>query len=164
MYASRFSATDDLIVHLTPLVSAITDSRLKAYYAGFISVNAVTVYELAIKDIFKDFAEKKHAVFGCFAQNHFVRINGRIKLQELKDHINLFGKKYEDRFKKQLKSKEDQALSKRKISLINCYNNLITCRHQYVHGGAPTLTFSEVLDFYNNGKEIIDVLANTMKR
>ncbi|MDP2338549.1 MAG: RhuM family protein [Bacteroidota bacterium] len=44
------------------------------------------------------------------------------------------------------------------------YSNLIICRHKYVHGGSPTLTFQEVLDSYQIGKDVIHALYEAMQR
>ena len=79
-YTDKFIATDNLIIHLSSVVSTITDATVLASYAGFLSVSAVTDYELAIKDIFNEFASKKNKVFGSFVQSHFKRINGKIKI------------------------------------------------------------------------------------
>jgi hypothetical protein len=51
-YIDRFQSTDDLINHLNTFVPTLTDEQIKSKYAGFLSANAVTAYELAIKDIF----------------------------------------------------------------------------------------------------------------
>src|SRR5271169_3190355 len=107
-YKDRFIATDNLVIHLSSAINNITDASILASYAGFLSVSAVTVYELAIKDIFSEFAIKKNKVFGSFVEDHFDRINGRIKLDNLKrEHINRFGDKYKNKFKKKLQERDD---------------------------------------------------------
>ena len=58
-YTDRFIATDNLISHLNTIVGTITDPAIQANYAGFLSVSSVTVYELAIKDIFNEFASNQ---------------------------------------------------------------------------------------------------------
>lgn len=164
-YSSRFIATDGLIVHLRSIVGSITDSALKSNYAGFLSVSAVTVYELAIKDIFIEFAIKKHLVFGDFVGHHFSKINGRIKLEDLKDqHIKSFGSKYLKKFNSLLEKKERLTFASSRISMKAYYQNLILCRHKYVHEGSPTLSFEEVMNYYEIGKGVIDSLNDAMKR
>lgn len=164
-YTDRFIATDNLITHLRPLVGAITDTSIKANYAGFLSVSAVTVYELAIKDVFNNFAAKKNKVFGMFVEKYFFRINGKIKIEHLKDsHIKLFGEKYFNNFDTSLENKERAVLATSIISIKYSYNNLITCRHDYVHKGSPILTINEVMDSYNYGKKVIHCLNEAMKR
>ena len=91
-YNDRFRSTDKLVTHLSTIINGIIDSEIQASYAGFLSVSATTVYELAIKDIFNEFALKKNKVFGSFVENHFNRINGRIKIGDLKIKIsNILG-------------------------------------------------------------------------
>lgn len=59
IYSDRFVATDNLITHLSAIIATITDPQIQASYAGFLSVSAITVYELAIKDIFSGFGKRK---------------------------------------------------------------------------------------------------------
>lgn len=164
-YQDRFSTTDNLIAHLSPIVTGITDSAIISNYAGFLSVSAVTVFELAIRDIFTEFAAKKNIVFGNFVEKHFANINGRIKLDDLKgNHIKLFGTRYLDKFEKKLVRREVIVFTSTRKNVRSDYSNLIMCRHKYVHGGNPTLTFQEVLDNYQTGKEVIHSLYEAMQR
>ncbi|MCW0482767.1 HEPN domain-containing protein [Gaoshiqia sediminis] len=164
-YQNRFIATDNLIIHLNPLISGITDSALKSNYAGFLSVSAVTVFELAIKDIFIEFAQKKNPVFGGFIEKHFANINGRIRIDELKSqHIKPFGAKYLEKFEKKLRKREKIVFTASRKNVRSDYSNLIICRHKYVHVGSPSLTFEEVLDNYQVGKEVIHSLYEAMQR
>jgi hypothetical protein len=164
-YTDRFIATDKLIAHLKTVIGTITDTAIKANYAGFLSVSGVTVYELAIKDIFNEFASKKHKVFGTVIEKHFEKLNGKIKIEHLKgEHVKLFGDKYLERFSLMLKRKENSIMSTSRISISANYGNLILCRHKYVHAGYPTLTIDEVIDCYKNGQEVIHCLYEVMKR
>lgn len=164
-YLGRFTSTDNIIAHLNPFVNTISDTAIKASYAGFLSVSAVTVYELAIKDIFIEFAQKKNNVFGAFVEKHFSNLNGRIKLQDLKgQHIQLFGNKYLTKFEKKLQAREQVIFTTLRKNVRTDYTNLIICRHKFVHGGSPTLTFQEVLDSYNIGKDVIHSLYEAMQR
>lgn len=164
-YSDRFIATDNLITHLSSIITTITDPQIQASYAGFLSVSAITVYELAIKDIFSEFGKKKNTVFGEFVENYFSKINGRIRIDDLKgDHIKRFGEKYFARFKKMVQKTETSYMQLNHVSITTSYSNLVTCRHDFVHKGAPTLTINEVMDSYKYGKEVIHCLFNTMKR
>jgi hypothetical protein len=164
-YINRFQATDDLLTHLTTVIPTINDQAIIANYAGFLSVSAVTVYELAVKDIFIEFSTKKHNSFGVFTGNHFSRINGRIKIDDLKkEHVKAFGDKYLNKFKTLLDNKEQNILNSGGESIKASYGNLIVCRHEYVHKGVPTLTFSEIQRFFQLGKNVIDCLDKAMKR
>jgi len=164
-YTDRFRATDSLITHLKTVIVTITDEEIKANYAGFLSVSAITVYELAIKDIFSEFALKKNKVFGTVIERYFKRLQGRIGLDDLKgNHIKLFGDKYLRKFNNKLTIKENRIFATSRISISAEYGNLINCRHKYVHTGSPTLTINEVMEDFQSGKEIIHCLNEAMKR
>ena len=164
-YADKFTATDALIAHLNTVMPSITDPAIKANYAGFLSVSAVTVFELAIKEIIIDFATKKNLTFGYYIDGKYQRINGRIKLGDLRDeHISPFGLKYLLKFKKLSEEKEKSFFKSSRVSIKSSYANLITCRHQYVHEGNPTLTFEEVSKSYQSGKLIIECLFDSLRR
>jgi len=163
-YVDRFKATDDLINHLQPIVSEMTDEELKSKYAGFLSASAVTVYELAIKDIFISFAEKKNSVFGIFVTENFNQISGRIYIKDIKDYVKSFGVKYLNKFNKRLEEKNKSLLGIYHNDISAIYGNLITCRHRFIHANNTTMTFNEVVEGYKLGKEIINILNETMKR
>lgn len=61
-YVDHFQHADNVVEHLNGIVPTIADPLLQAKYLGFVSVVAVTVYELAIKTIFIEFAQHKHKV------------------------------------------------------------------------------------------------------
>lgn len=63
-YQDHFKLADDIISHVDTVIHEIADPFISSRYIGFISVSAVTVYELAIKEIFCDFATQEHEVLG----------------------------------------------------------------------------------------------------
>ncbi|MDE0040679.1 MAG: hypothetical protein OXT74_01475, partial [Candidatus Poribacteria bacterium] len=83
-YSDNFLHADEVVYHLNGVVPNISDSTLRGKYVGFIAVASVTVYELAIRDIFIEFSRKKHRVFGHYIEEEFRRINGRIMLNDIK--------------------------------------------------------------------------------
>ena len=163
-YSDFYNSTDELIKHLQPLISSF-DESIKTKYAGFLAVTAVTVYELAIKDVFIAFASKKNYVFGNYVEHNFQRINGRIKIADLNSYTKQFGEKYLDKFKLII-DKEDKKIvdQKKGYDLKNSYNNLLQCRHDFVHKNHTQLTFDDVVKYYFIGKIVIDCLYKTMKR
>lgn len=166
-YQDHFKHADDLVAHLNGVVPTIADPLLQAKYIGFVSVAAVTVYELAVKQIFIDFAAKKHKVLGHFTESFFERINGRIKLPVVKDeYIDRFGERYTNRFKKNIEVFSKNYLAKHKRDIRSSYANLITWRNDFAHEGKlnATATYGEVIQAYEDGKEVIRCLAETMVR
>ena len=166
-YGVHFVTADNVITNLATVVAATADPILVGQYTGFAAVSAVTVYELAIKEIFIEFSAKKHKVFGYFTERHFERINGRITLHNLKkEHVPKFGERYQKRFEAALDKDELIELRASSISIKANYGNLIAWRHEFAHQGQiPTnATFAEVQRAYEYGKRVIDCLARCMSR
>jgi hypothetical protein len=166
-YADHFKLADDLISHLTPAVAGIRDPFLASRYAGFVAITAVTVYELAVKEVLCTFGDSKHAVLGNFTRSYFDRINGRIKYKILhEEYVASFGDKYVRRFKRNVEKRQKELLVARRKSMLNSYDNIITWRHQFAHEGQiPTsATYAEAVDSYEIGKELIECLASSMRR
>jgi hypothetical protein len=163
----HFKLADDLIVHLNTVVGSIADPFITSRYIGFVAVAAVTVYELAIKEILCSFGEAKHVVLGNFTRAYFDQINGRIKYSVLHErYVSAFGDKYVRRFKNAVDKREKEILRLKRKSVLNSYHNIITWRHQFAHEGQlPTsATYREAVDAYETGKAIIDCLAASMRR
>lgn len=167
MYTDRFILADDYIAHLDEMMAGIADPFIQSRYLGFVAISAVTVYELAIKDIFYKFAENKHTVLGNVTRSKFEQINGRIKVASLtSEHIRPFGEKYEKRFKRKLEEREKESLRAGNGSIKAAYGNIISWRHVFVHSGeAPrTTTYPEVKKAYQTGTGVLHTLHETMRR
>lgn len=165
-YDERFKHADDVIEHLDTVVPTVTDPLLAAKYVGFVAVVGVTVYELAIKDIFVSFGDKKNKVFGTFAASHFKRINGQIKLGDLSDrHVASFGDKYLNRFKRRLTERADSYLRENRRDIKSSYNNIVLWRHAYAHQGRinANATYTDAVQAYKDGKEVVHCLASCMR-
>ncbi len=92
VYSDHFKLADDLITHLDTVVAGLPNSFIISRYTGFVSVAAVTVYELAIKEVLCTFGDTKHAVLGNFTRAYFDQINGRIKYNILHErYVSSFG-------------------------------------------------------------------------
>jgi len=166
-YTTRFRLADDFIAHVDTIITAIHDPFIISRQIGFVVLSAVTVYELAIKDILFDFADKKHRVLSTFTRAYFEQLNGRIKLATIRDdYLPRFGDKYVARFRKHLAHAEKDTLQSKHLSIMNCYANVIQWRHDFVHQGiTPTnATYNEAKISFEIGKEAIHCLAKSMTR
>jgi len=120
-----------------------------------------------LKEIFISFAAKKHKVLGTFTEAYFDRINGRVRINEIKKQYTLrFGVKYEKRFNEKIDDKAQSLLKTTKRDIRVSYENLITWRNDFAHEGKlnATATYAEVIQAYEDGKEIIHSLAEAMRR
>ncbi|GAK32732.1 hypothetical protein JCM17846_26110 [Iodidimonas nitroreducens] len=166
-YNNRFLIVEDYLKHIDPMMSSIKDEFIQTRYIGFITISAVTAYELAIKDIFYAFADKKHSVLADVTRARFSRLNGKIKIDDLKkEHVKMFGDKYLNRFKKKIDEMENKHLRSYRKSPKSAYNNVITWRNQFAHEGSlpNTTNYNEIKEQYNIGKEVIHCLCQSMVR
>lgn len=166
-YVDHFRHADGVIAHLDTVVPALADPLLRTKYAGFVTVAAVTVYELAIKDIFCEFGRKKHKVLGAFSESYFKRINGRVTLDDIrKDYCQRYGDGYVAKFKKKLEAVTAAHLAAHRRDIKAAYSNLIVWRNAFAHEGKvpPMVTYAEVVQAYQDGKEVIHSLAASMVR
>jgi len=165
-YQTHYKITDDIILHLDPVIKQINDNFISSRYIGLIATAAITSYELAIKNIFIRFSTEKHKVLGVFTEAYFSRLNGRIKLKHIKENINKFGQRYTKRFSKKIDIVEKEYLINNGESIISCYNNIIEWRNKFVHEGIipPTVTYNETVKSYQVGKELIKCIDETMRR
>jgi hypothetical protein len=83
-----------------------------------------------------------------------------------KEHVNMFGVKYLDRFKQNLEKSEQEYVRAHNKSPKSAYSNVIVWRHQFVHEGTlpNTTNYAEIKDQYTTGKEVIHCLFRTMVR
>jgi hypothetical protein len=166
-YSDHFKLTDDLILHLDPVLAALSDPFIESRYTGFLAVSGVTVLELALKTIFCDFADAKHPVLGNFCSQYFERINGRIGLKPIKDdYLAKFGSKYQTRFENRIEKLEKQSLRAAGASIRSSYGNLITWRNSFAHEGIVPVnaSYNEVKRAYDCGKQVMHCLAGCMRR
>lgn len=166
-FEDRFILADDYLAHVDVVITGLPNDFLRSRYLGFLAISAVTAYELAIKDIVYRFSDQKHRALGELARSKFGRLNGQIKLNDLrKRHIICFGQKYCDRFDRELSSAEDASLAAQTGSVRSSYGNLITWRHNFVHEGSwpNTATYGDLTAAYEHGKELIRCIDRAMVR
>lgn len=166
-YTTQFAHADAVMAHLAGLLPTLADPLLEQKYVGFASVAAATVFELAVKDIFIEFARKKHKVFEEFVKGSFGRINGRIQADTIKgEYVPRFGAKYALRYCKRLKKTRNEYLILNRRDFLNAYQNILAWRNNFVHAGQlpTTATFTEVFQAYEDGKNLLHCLSASMNR
>jgi hypothetical protein len=162
-----FSHADDIVAHLTQLVTPTSDPLFTVKYTGFVAVAGVCVYEMAIKDIFIDFGTRKHPILGAVTRDLFDRINGRVGYQIIKkEYVPRFGEKYEQKFGKAIEVRSAAFLRSHGRDMVNSYNNLIIWRNEFAHAAQvpATATFTEAVKAYEDGKEVIRCLNIALDR
>ena len=85
-FEHRFESAEEFLNHTDTMMGKIDDPYIQQKYIGFITVSAVTVYELAIKDIIFRFSDQKHKVLGSISRSIFSK-------NEWKNKTGRFAKK-----------------------------------------------------------------------
>lgn len=166
-YLDHFKHADDVITELNNYVPLLTDPLVKIKYVGFVAIVSITVYELAVKDIFIQFSKIKNKTFGTFVEKYFDRINGKIKINIIQDdYIKKFGDKYVNKFKNILKKESINYLKLNRRDFQSSYSNLITWRNDFAHEGKinQNATYDEAVQAYEDGKQVLHCLAKCMVR
>lgn len=161
-YSDKFKDVDAVITGLTPIIPQMS-ADLQSKIVGFLAVNAVTAFELAVKEILIDYANSRHTDYGHFVSEYLSRLNGRISIKDLKEELKKYGSQYAATFETKLVTKEQNVRKTGNVDMRSCYQNLLICRHTFVHSSGITLTISECIDNYKIGKNVIDALFDTMK-
>lgn len=153
-YDSKFQDIDSVLDYLDGIEFKFHDPFEKKL-AGLVCVMAVTAYELAIKEIFIEFARKEYKPCSLFIDSYFNRINGRIKIENIKgQYISYFGGDYKETFGNRLKKIPENTQ--------RSYDGLIEWRHDFAHTGNITAGYDKVTGAYEEGKEVIHCLASCM--
>lgn len=166
-YQSNFVHADEIIVHLGGLRGPSMDPLLESKYVGFVAVGCVTVFEMAIKEILVSFGDKKHQVLGSYIRNRCEKMNGRIQIDTLvQDYIFPFGIKYKNRFIQKVNERTECILQAKRRDIRVSYRNIILWRHAFAHSGdtGGNATWAEVVQAYEDGKEIISCLHQSLVR
>lgn len=162
-----FTQSDFVLTHLDGYVGSITDPYIQSRYTGFVAVTAVTAFETNIRSKIFDFCQKKHSVFGAFAQSHFAKTNAKVKTQQLQDeYLAKFGPRYLSRFKKKMNILEENHLRTEGTSLKGSFNNLVQWRHDFVHDGVlPAFaTYADARKAYDSGKLVVATFFDCLVR
>lgn len=161
-YSKHFALVDDVSGHFDSAIRGL-DSFTVTRYAGLYAVSSAAVLELALKEIVTEFAASRDVVFGNYMAASYSQINGRIKVQSIRDnHIKPFGAKYLEKFNRFVAWCESQALKQRRGSLLSKYSNLLICRHKFAHEGLTTCTYNEVKEGFEAGKVIMKCLDRSL--
>jgi hypothetical protein len=166
-YQDHFKIADEFIAHLDTALAPVADPFIRSRYVGLLAVSAVTVFELAVKEIFCTFGAKKHKVLGNFVNKYFERLNGQIGRDRIeKKYLAYFGDKYAKRFVALVEKAELAYLKSDQVSIKASYSNLLTWRNGFAHEGIipAHATYEEVKKAYVFGRRLIDCLAESMKR
>ena len=94
-------------------------------------------------------------------------MNGRIQIDAIKqDYIGPFGAKYQKKLDRKIVERVKFVMRSRRRDILVSYKNLILWRNDFAHSGATggNATWAEVVQAYEDGKEIVDCLYHALLR
>lgn len=160
MYTDFFTKSDTVISHLKSVAQS-QQLQFQPDYSGFICIIAVATYEMAIKNIFFEFCNKQHVIFGEFFNSKFSKLNGNISIDRIKSNFLVhFGQRYTSDFDEILDYENKIIIKQYGSDIINSYKNIITLRHSFAHSASFTYNTSlnDVYNYYIYGKYVIQCL------
>lgn len=163
-YTSHFHLIDDVSAHLDGVVATV-DAFTKSRYVGFYAISATAVIELSVKTIITDFAVANNSILGCYISEKYRKLNAKVSLGDLEQHLAPFGDSYRSRFKELLGRVEDIGLRRYRSSVKSTYGNLLSCRHQFSHEGKVpnNSTYEEVKKGFAASKAVLYCLSESLK-
>lgn len=144
---------------LKPVHDSTSDLWLKSRLAGLVTVEAVSSFELAIKQLLIEFCKSRDNVFGSFAERRFQKLNGRIKISDIKgEYLTPLGGSYAAKFEMKLTEASASARAANRDDPALRYQALLQNRHSFVHTGSLTITFDESVEYFRDACIIPEAL------
>ncbi len=160
----RFKNVDDVIAALNEILSETDISDFtKSRFAGLVAVEAVCAFELIIRNIIFEFCRNDSELFGGFVQSRFKRLKGRIGISDLKTNfLSHFGVEYVSKFDGILEELRNSAFAIGEPDPTLRYDNILQNRHTFTHEGSISLTYEEVIVYYQDACKVIIALERTL--
>lgn len=129
--------------------------QFRADLAGLLVVAMAASYEACVKETLMNFAARHHSKFAIFAQNHFSKLNSRVKISDLYNYARTFDSQINDRFGKLLKTRKNKIQSRIGRDFTAAYAQILSWRHAFAHAGIRNTTVQEALATHRLAKGVI---------
>lgn len=161
-YLEKVEELASNVVRNAPQPNPAIDSY-RADLAGFLSVAYAAAFEECVKEIVKTFAKRQHILLHRVIEKKFDRINGKIKIEVIRDdYLQQFGEEYSAKFKKIISRIDEEELRKVGASPVSSYANIISWRHAFAHALERQTTIDEVQKAYPLAKRIVHALDEAL--
>lgn len=162
----HFSKIDDLVREIEELVpsNSYRCIEFRADLAGLLVVAMAATYETCVKEILYEHANRQHIAFGEFALRNYDKLNSRIQVKDLKKYCETFDPNICLRFKMRLASKKQKLLSRAGKNIETAYEQILSWRHDFAHGGIRQTTIEEATATHRIGKRILYVFDDAFNK
>lgn len=163
MTKTAAESVDSLIPHLDTVVANALPEVVQ-FYVGFFAVTAVAAIEDSLKSTLVSCAERVDPRFGAYVDNANKRLNAQVKIEQIANHLAIFGEEPRKKFKSRICSFVCHFQGLYRTDPTSRYANLVLARHTFAHGGQITnITYNEAKKGYRVGKTIIALAQNSLE-
>jgi hypothetical protein len=153
-----FQNVDILIHDLDKFVRTGANTEVQKFrynLAGLLVVTMVASFENSVKHVIINYAHSRNKDFGSFSERHFGKINGKVRIDDLKKYCLLFGEDRKDNFVRILESRRKKIRERARLDINASYDQIIDRRHSFAHTWAVSLTIEEAICQYRAAKRVI---------
>jgi hypothetical protein len=131
---------------------------IESYLTRYLLILIIAQFENQIYQIIKTNVQCKTG--GQKINNYFEGRMKRdykgVKASDLAKYLASYGTQCQDSFKKKINQDKHQRA-------VTFYNNLITNRHDTAHKEGSQISFRDLVNFYNEGHIVLDLLESSIK-
>ena len=141
----------ELIIANNLLLELGVTSNVNPYISKYSIIRACGAIEVSFKSIIAD-----SCTFGANSQIS-TYLNKTIRESSSNPSYDNICKKlklFDQNWAKQFKDKVGESINPLKDSL----KSLVEVRNDFAHGGNPTITMNDIIQYYKHGKEVIEIL------
>lgn len=125
-------------------------TEIESYLTRYLLILINVVFEDEIKKIVAGrAAQTEDPAIESFVNSAVERLLRSIKISEISGFLNKFGSEYKSDFSDKITNTRAET----------CFNTIINNRHLTAHTSGPTMTFNELITFYEEGHKVLDELG-----
>lgn len=134
--------------------SGISGTEIESFLTRYLLVMICASFEDKIKEMIINRVNKVNDLnILNYFNSTYKNMNGRIRIEQLKETLKKFGDDYKDSFNKKTNSDSIKA---------QFYDNIINNRHDTAHGSGSNISFNELILYYESGHEILDFFNDSI--
>lgn len=130
-------------------------TEIEMYITRYLLIHICAVFETEIKKIVVVNAKPKCNPFICsYVESSLKNTFRQIDTKGISTLLALFGATYKTKFQK--------TLNEGNTVIKDSYNSIVNNRHNTAHGNEANVTLIELVNYYEEGHKVLDVLHNIM--
>lgn len=155
MLADCTAELNDIEVRINSLPSL---DKSRQYFTNYALIKACGTVEFVYRSIVADhFSQLSNSRIDTYLDTTVRQGSNSAKYENMKKLLNKFDRQWGDSFHAAVQGLDNGA------RLIDASNSLVTNRHNFAHGKAPTATFLEIKQYYLDVVQLITVFDSIVQ-